>query len=160
MGRCVLAVALPLSFLSAGAAGVVAPAAAIGRPAARAARTLNVTDTAHLRPVHKQGEYIAEEGRASGTLPGWVRLSLEVGSTVFARFTIETKAGSISGTGSGKPKGRSGEPSISGTMTVSHGTGRYKSAHGHGGFYGTINLSPRGPKSYTMVVQTTGALSY
>lgn len=70
---------------------------------------------------------------------------------------IEAADGSIIGTGTGRPKGRAEEPSFGGTMTVSNGTGRYKHAHGHGGFYGTINLNPR---SYSMAVQTTGTLSY
>lgn len=136
------------------------PVTAAAPPAARAARSLAVTDTAHVKPVRKNGEYITEEGPATGTLPGRVRLSLEIGPVVYAHFTIQTSAGSISGTGSGRPKGRSEEPSIGGSMIVSHGTGRYKHVHGRGGFYGTINVNPRSPKAYTMVVQTTGTLSY
>lgn len=142
--------------LGIGAAITSAPAA----PRARPALMLTVTDTAHLKLVHKHGEYINEEGPATGTLPGRVKLSLEIGPLVVAHFTIEASGGSISGTGTGKPKGRSEEPSFGGTMTVSHGTGRYKHAHGHGGFYGTINLNPRSPRSYSMAVQTNGHLSY
>jgi len=40
-------------------------------------------------------------------------------------------------------------------MTVSHGTDRYAHAHGHGGFYGTVNRH-----NDALVVQTTGQLSY
>ncbi len=133
-------------------------ASAATRPSgvrARLARTLSVTDTGHLHLVHNRGEYITEEGQATGTMPGKVKAYLEVGPTVVARFTIYTSGGAISGEGSGKPKGRSEEPSFAGTMTVSHGTGRYKHAHGHGGFYGTLNRV-----TYKLVVQTTGTLSY
>ena len=80
---------------------------------------------------------------------------LIIGPTVEARFTIYTSSGTISGEGSGKPKGRPEEPSFAGKMTVSHGTGRYKHVHGHGGFYGTLNRD-----TYAMIVQTTGTLSY
>lgn len=114
-----------------------------------------MTDTGHLHRVRAGGEYITEEGQATGTIPGTVRAYLEVGPTVIAKFTIYTNAGDISGEGSGKPKGRSEEPSFAGSMTVSHGTGRYRHIHGHGGFFGTLNRA-----SYKMVVQTTGTLSY
>jgi len=131
------------------------PAGALSTPTARDARSLSVTDTADLKPVHRGGEYITEEGQATGTLPGHVKLLLEVGPTVVARFTIQAAGGSISGIGSGRPKGRTEEPSLAGTMKVSHGTGRYSQAHGTGGFYGTLNR-----RTYKMVVQTTGTLDY
>jgi hypothetical protein len=126
-----------------------------GKTRARLARTFSATDTGHLHLVHNGGEYITEEGQATGTVPGKVRAYLEVGPTVVAKFTIYTSVGTISGVGSGKPKGRSEEPSFAGTMTISRGTGRYKSAHGHGGFYGTLNRV-----TYKLVVQITGTLSY
>lgn len=122
---------------------------------AREAQSLKANDAAHLHRVHRGGEDITEEGQASGTLPGKVVVSLVVGATVEAKFTITTSAGTISGYGSGRPKGRPAEPSFAGTMTVTRGTGRYAHVHGHGGFYGTLNRS-----TYRMVVQTTGTLSY
>lgn len=136
----------------------ISVASAAARPSgarARLARTLSVTDTGHLHLIHNGGEYITEEGQATGSVPGKVRAYLEVGPTVVAKFTIYTSVGTISGEGSGKPKGRSEEPSFAGTMIVSHGTGRYKGAHGRGGFYGTLNRV-----TYKLVVQTTGTLSY
>ena len=149
IGALVLAVAL-------GAPGAIASTPQPPRQvAATASRTLDVTDTAHLKLAHNGGEYIIEEGVATGSLPGKVRATLEIGPTVVAKFTIYTSAGTISGQGSGKPKGRSEEPSFAGVMSVSHGTGRYQHAHGRGGFYGTLNRV-----SYKMVVQTTGDLSY
>jgi hypothetical protein len=122
---------------------------------ARLARTLAASDTGHLHLIHNGGEYITEEGYATGTVPGKVRAYLEIGPTVVAKFTIYTSVGTISGEGSGRPKGRSEEPSFAGTMIISHGTGRYKHVHGHGGFYGTLNRV-----TYKLVVQTTGTLSY
>lgn len=127
------------------------------RPNARAgiARTLSVTDSAHLHLVHNGGEYITEEGQATGTVPGKVRADVEVGATVAAKFTIYARGGTITGEGSGKLKGRVEEPSFGGTMKAIRGTGRYKHVHGHGGFYGTLNRA-----TYKLLVQTTGTLSY
>ncbi len=126
-----------------------------GAGRARLARTLSATDTAKLHIVNKGGEELTEEGVAKGTLPGKVRAYLNIGPTVVTRFTIYTRRGSITGQGSGRPKGRAAEPSFAGTMTVSHGTGLYKHAHGHGGFYGVLNRT-----TYALTVQTTGTLAY
>jgi hypothetical protein len=134
---------------------VIPGVASGGLLSARAARTLNVTDTAHLHRVSNSGEEILEVGRATGTLPGSVRAYINVGATVIVHFTIDTAAGAISGAGSGRLKGRAAEPSFAGRMTVGHGTGRYAHAHGEGGFYGTLDR-----KTYALVVQTTGTLSY
>jgi hypothetical protein len=122
----------------------------------RAARILRVTDTAHMHRVRCSCSEILEEGRAKGSLPGAVRAYVTVGAPIAFRFTITVPGvGSLSGQGSGKPKGNPEEPSFSGTMTVTRGTGRYRHAHGTGGLYGTINRA-----SYAAVMQTTGTLSY
>lgn len=159
--RCpVLATALLVLFLiGVSAFGATADASdGSSRPApAHTARTIAVRDTGYLHLIHNGGEYITEEGKATGTIPGKVRAYIEIGPIVVAKFTISTSTGSITGVGSGRPKGRSEEPSFAGTMKVSRGTGRYKHVRGHGGFYGTIDLNPN---SYKMVVQTTGTLSY
>jgi hypothetical protein len=128
---------------------------AAGGILARTAHAMVVKDTAHLERKATTSDEIMEEGSASGTLPGKVRAYLNVGATVVAHFTIETDAGSISGVGSGRLKGRPAEPSFSGRMSVSRGTGRYTHAHGEGGFFGTINRS-----NFHAVVQTSGTLFY
>lgn len=122
---------------------------------AHTARTIAVKDTGYLHLTHNGGEYITEEGKATGTIPGKVRAYIELGPVVVAKFTITTSTGSITGVGSGRPKGRSEEPSFAGTMKVSHGTGRYKHVRGHGGFYGVIDR-----RTDSVVIQTTGTLSY
>jgi hypothetical protein len=126
-----------------------------GARRAHDARTLNVTDTAHLRYVRSSGSALLEEGAATGGLPGTVKVSFDVGATVSASFTIYARGGSLVGQGSGKLHGTGVYASFGGSMTVDHGTGRYAHAHGRGGFYGTINRD-----TYAVVVQTTGALSY
>jgi len=119
------------------------------------ARSLNVTDTAHLHYVRESGSDLLEEGQATGGLPGQVQARFNVGATVYATFTISTRYGSISGKGSGKLRGTGVYASFGGTMTVSSGTGRYSHARGHGGFYGVIDRH-----TYASTVQTTGTLTY
>ncbi len=127
-----------------------------GAARARVARTLRAADTAHLHRTHCACNEIIEEGEAKGALPGTVRAYVTVGAPIIFRFTITVReGGTISGEGAGKPRGNPAEPSFAGTMRVTHGTGRYRHAHGKGGFYGTLNRS-----TYAAVMQTTGTLSY
>jgi hypothetical protein len=123
--------------------------------AARAARAVVVKDTAHLERKASTSDEVLEEGPASGTFPGKVHAYLNLGATVIAHFTIETRSGAITGVGSGKLKGRPAEPSFSGRMRVTHGTGRYTHARGEGGFFGTLNRN-----TFRAVVQTSGTLFY
>lgn len=132
------------------------PAMSFGSVRAHGARTLRAVDTAHLHRTHCSCNEILEEGVAKGALPGTVRAYVTVGAPIIFRFTITVRGGgTISGEGSGKPRGNPAEPSFAGTMTVTRGTGRYRHAHGKGGFYGTLNRS-----TYAAVMQTTGTLSY
>lgn len=124
-------------------------------PIARTDRTINVTDTAHLHNLNSPGAELIEEGPATGQLPGKVKVEMNVGATVTATFTIATSHGAITGKGTGQLHSSGQYASFGGTMTINHGTGRFAHAHGHGGFYGTINR-----KTYALVVQTTGSLSY
>lgn len=69
---------------------------------AHAARTQPVTDHARLSLVAANGNTLVERGRASGTLPGTVEVSLTLGNrTASSSFTIHTKGGTISGRGKG-----------------------------------------------------------
>jgi hypothetical protein len=135
-------------------ATAIAPDA--GAASAREARTLNVTDTAHAHYVKEVGSMLLDEGTAKGGLPGHVSARFDVGATaVSANFTIRARGGTISGHGAGKLHGVGATVSFGGTMTITHGTGRYAHARGHGGFYGTLNR-----RTYATVIQTTGTLSY
>jgi hypothetical protein len=131
-------------------------ATASAQPAARVARTLNVTDEAHLHLTGTQGEVLLEEGPASGAMPGTVKVRFTVGASVSGSFTIYPRGGgSISGHGSARLHSTSTYSSFGGSMSINHGTGRYAHAGGHGGFYGTVNRH-----NDALVIQTTGRLTY
>jgi hypothetical protein len=126
-----------------------------GTRTATAAGALTVNDDARLHPVPSSGTDLTEVGKATGTLPGSVRASINVGAPILIRFTIYGHGWSITGEGSGELRGNHKEPSFSGHMTVHSGTGRYRHAHGTGNFYGTLNwATKRG------IVQTRGTLRY
>jgi hypothetical protein len=122
---------------------------------ARAARVLNATDTAHLRYISSSGSLLFEEGKTTGTLPGNMRVHLNIGTTFTGTFTIYASGGSIRGHGRAAPHGSGVYESFSGTLTVTGGTGRYVHAHGHGGLYGTFDRD-----NYALVIKTTGSLTY
>jgi hypothetical protein len=133
-----------------------APAYASGSaPRAYAAHLLNATDTAHLRYVSSSGSLLFDEGKATGTLPGNMRVHLDLGTTFTGTFTIYASGGTIKGHGSAAPHGSGTYESFSGTLTVTGGSGRYAHAHGHGGLYGTFDRD-----NYALVIKTTGSLTY
>ena len=139
-------------------AGTALPAAIHNTERSRSghvARTLNVTDTAHLRYISHTGSLLYEDGAASGTLPGSMRAHCNVGSTVTANFTIYTHGGTISGHGTATPHGSGIYESFAGSFQVTGGTGNYAHAHGRAGLSGTFDR-----RTYDLTVQTTGRLSY
>ena len=129
------------------------------RPQARITGALRVDDTANLHYVKESDAQLIDEGAASGTVHGTVRVGFNVGATVAASFAIYTHDGAIIGHGTGTLHKSSNVSdvylSFGGTLTVTHGTGRYAHAHGQGGFYGTIDR-----KNYAVMIQTTGTLYY
>jgi hypothetical protein len=168
--------ALGLALLAAGAVGFAGAASAAGspssraegarsaailgatrtRPTANAAHVLNVKDEGHLREVSSSGAELLEEGRVSGTIPGKVKVSFNIGATISAKFTIYANGGgSISGRGGGALHSTSVYSSFGGSLKVTGGSGRYAHAHGTGNLFGAINR-----KTYALTVQTVGKLYY
>jgi hypothetical protein len=123
---------------------------------ARAAGTLNVRDESHMHLVRESGSLLLEEGTATGTLPGTVKVRFDVGATVSASFTIYSRSGgSITGHGMGALHSTGTYATFGGSLAVTGGTGRFRHAHGSGGLYGAINR-----RTYALTVQTIGKLSY
>ncbi len=143
------------------AAGVLATGSAVAHTAhataeARAAHVLNVKDEGHLHLVHESGSELVEEGSATGTVPGTVRVSFNVGATVSGQFTIYARGGgSITGHGSGSLRSTGAYSTFGGSLEVTGGSGRFRHAHGSGNIYGAINR-----RTYAMTVQTVGKLNY
>jgi hypothetical protein len=135
----------------------VAASGPSGHRAARAhaAHVMKATDTAHLHYVSSSGSLLFDEGKATGALPGNMRVHLDLGSTFTGTFTIYASGGSIKGHGSATPHGSGTYESFSGTLTVTGGSGRYAHARGHGGLYGTFDRD-----NYALVIKTTGSLTY
>lgn len=134
---------------------LVVAAASAAHPLARAAHTLKATDSAHLHYVSASGALLYEVGRASGTLPGSMRVHMRVAATFSGSFTISAQGSTIRGHGSATPKGAGVIESFSGSLTVTGGSGRFKHAHGTARLYGTFNRN-----SYALVIQTVGTLRY
>jgi hypothetical protein len=130
------------------------PAGAAGI-AGHDARALSVNDTGHLHLLKAFGSVLLEEGAAGGTLPGLAKVRLLVGSTVIASFTIQTKSGTIYGSGRAALHSSGRYASFGGSLSVSHGTGSYAHAHGSGKLYGVIDR-----RTSALTVQTVGTLSY
>jgi hypothetical protein len=141
--------------LALAAAALSATYAAGIRPAARTSATQNVNDEAHLHLTRTNGSLLIEEGQATGQIPGKVKASFEIESTVTSNFTIYAHGGSLNGRGKGTLHSTGPNSSFGGSLKITGGTGRYKHAHGSGGFYGVINR-----KTYAATVQTTGKLAY
>lgn len=122
---------------------------------AHVAATLHATDTAHLHYVSARGTLLFDEGRAKGTMPGYMRVRLRIGATFTGSFTISVRGGSIRGSGRAVPHGQGLYESFEGILTATGGSGRFSHAHGSARLYGVFNR-----RDYSLVVQTTGTLYY
>lgn len=144
--------------LSAGLlAGMSIPAQAAG-PDAYAAHSLTVKDEAKLHFVKSSGSTLSDEGPATGTIPGKVKLVFTyTGSpSVSSQLTIYGSSGSIRVRASGKLSSPTNpKPSFKGALTIVGGSGRFSHAHGSGTLYGVFNR-----RTYAMVVQAEGTIHY
>lgn len=129
-----------------------------GDPAAHTARALNVHDEGRLHYVKSSGELIIDEGHASGTFPGWIKVRFLYNGepNVSAHFTISGSGGTISARGTARLSSpTSPSPSFHGSMTITGGSGRYAHIHGGGELYGVYYR-----RSYALSVQAIGKLPY
>ncbi len=135
--------------------------AVAGASSALAARVLNVHDEGHLRFITSNGSEIIDEGEATGTVPGNVRVHFIYNGepAVSARFTIYGHSGSISGQAKGTLSNpTSPDPSFRGAFTITGGSRRYAHIHGTGELFGVFTR--RGKNKYSLLVQTIGKDPY
>jgi hypothetical protein len=133
-------------------------AAQAAPPRAQTAHTLSIKDEAHLHYVHSSGSTLSDEGNATGTIPGKVRINFTYNGNpnVSAQFTIYAKSGSLKVRAGGKLSSPTNPtPSFSGALSVTGGSGRYAHAHGTGHLYGVYYRH-----TYAMLVQTEGHIQY
>ena len=131
----------------------------VPRPAsARATRTLNVRDEAQLHFIKASGPQLIDEGRVTGTFPGWVKVRFTYNGepTVSAALTIYASAGSIRARGSARLSSPvAASPSFRGRMRATGGSGRYTHVEGSGELFGVFYRRSGG-----LTVQAIGKLSY
>jgi len=101
--------------------------------------------------VSAEGATLFEEGTVTGALSGTIKADLQAGTSLSARFTIQTRYGSISGQGHATAHGSGRYTSFAGTFTATKGTGRYAHVRGHGGLYGVVDR-----RTDAVTIQTTG----
>lgn len=142
------------------AASVVLAATLLPASFAIAARALYVHDEGRLRYIGSSGSLLREEGVATGTLPGQLRVHFMYSgatTTIKASFTIRGSGWSLSGEGRGTLNNpNSASPSFRGPMSITSGTGRYAHAHGRGELFGVFYRR----RHYALTVQTLGQLHY
>lgn len=129
-----------------------------GTTPAHTARALQVRDEGHLHFVQSSGARLLDEGPASGTIPGRVRVSFLYNGqpTVTARLTVYVSNGTLSARASARLSNpTSSTPSFRGSLTITGGTGRFRHARGHGELFGVFQR-----RSYGMVVQVIGTLQH
>jgi hypothetical protein len=154
-----LATALLVAVLVSAALGssVWARGSALG-PAAHAARTVSLSETAHLETSKREipGSEISESGRAVGTYNAPVIAGLTIHAhSVTAIVTVYLKGGSITASANANFKFTGEVGNFQGTLTVGHSTGTYRHATGHLTFRGAINRN-----SLKMWAVTSGPVKY
>jgi hypothetical protein len=166
-----LAAPVPVRMLVGALAFVILPAALIAapgapwaaakggkheRPLAKAARSVNLVETAYLKLRSSGESTLNESGNAKGTFnaPLVARMNLSA-NRVTATFTIYPKGGSITGKASARFVVRNSTGYYGGTLDIVHGTGSYRHASGSGiDISGTINRL-----SFALTVKAHGRIT-
>jgi hypothetical protein len=113
-------------------------------PAARAAKTISLSESGELHLTSKHGFTLYEQGPASGTVAGTIYVRLQIVSTsrVTAEVSISPHGGSIAGEATASYHRGNATASFSGSLSISRGAGSYADARGSGlSFSGTIQRS-------------------
>lgn len=156
----ILPVAIPFAafVIAATLIGTCSLAGAADGPTARSAHVTKVHDEARLRFISSSGSLLIDEGPASGTLRGKVRLRFTYNGspTVGAQITISGVGWSMRAQAQGRLSNPTSlTPSFRGSLTIGGGSGRYAHARGSGELFGVFNR-----RNYGLTVQTIGKLTY
>ena len=136
--------------------GASAASATTAVPIGRTARTTTVSDTGRLHLVSKSGSSFSERGTATGTLPGAVNAHFVLRVTeATGTVTINARGGSLTLALDAFAQSAGSVARLNGTMTVTHGTGKYAHAHGTESLTATVNR-----RSWAIKAQMHGRLSY
>jgi hypothetical protein len=125
---------------------------------ARAAKTVSLAETGHLKlePKMERGSAIGERGQGTGTYNAPVEAYLTFHAHYLTvEVTVYPKGGSISGYAQAEYHTSGGVGSFKGTLRVTHGTGTYRHISGTAAFRGGINTF-----SYNCWFQANGRGSY
>lgn len=148
--------ATAIAFASLAGAAQAPQAAAQGGPVARAAKAVNLVETANLK-LRSEGEStLNERGYARGTFNATLVAKMNLSANhVTATFTIYPKGGSITGRASAIFKVQNSTCYYGGTLNIVHGTGAFRHASGSGiGISGTINRL-----TFALTVKAHGRMS-
>jgi hypothetical protein len=150
--------ALAVFALALAAAGGTGVAGAAG-PSAKAAGSLNLSDSANLSLNNHKGVELKESGSAKGNLPGkiYIQLRLASSKSVTAKIQVYPSGGSVSASaGATYRVHTSSSASFAGTLTITGGSGRYSKAKGSRlSFTGTVHRP-----SDSVSVHVSGKMSY
>jgi hypothetical protein len=139
-------------------AALLSPSSVGARPVALAARTISLSETAHLHLTSKHLFTLNEEGTVSGTIKGTIFIHLHVADSqgeVTAEVNIYPHGGSLSGSGSSSYRVEGAEAEFSGKLSITRGTGGYAGAHASSlRFTGSIQR-----RSDAVTVQLSGPLT-
>jgi len=127
-------------------------------PTARATRTVNLAETAHLQTSKQEvpGAEISESGRSVGTYDAPVLAGLTIHAhSVTAIVTIYLKGGSITASANANFEFTGEVGNFHGTLNISHATGTYRHASGQLSFTGAINRN-----TLKMWAVTSGSAKY
>lgn len=141
------------------AAAVGTGAAGAAGPSAKAAGSLNLSDSANLSLNNHKGVELKESGTAKGNLPGKIYIQLRLASahSVTAKIQVYPSRGSVAASASATYRVvTSSSASFAGTLTITGGSGRYSKAKGSRlSFSGTVHRP-----SDSVSVHVSGKMSY
>jgi hypothetical protein len=151
-------IAVTCSLCMLAGAALLGPTAVGARPVAIAARTISLSESAHLHLTSKHAFTLNEEGAVTGTIRGTIFIHLHIANNqggVTAEVNIYPHGGSLSGSGSASYRVEGAEAAFSGRLSITRGTGSYAGARASSlRFTGSIER-----RNDAAVVQLSGSLT-